>query len=203
LQALRFFAYTKETLHDCPNEIYRLRRVKICYHLEDDTICIEEPKIENSGILQGKFLCRHRIPKNDIGQFWHWTDLNVGCDVMFYGRVFRIVDCDQFTKDYYVAEGVLMNEPEEMPKDPFLENRAWELGCMKKTCVATDLMERRSKKIIEFGTKSLKFHCVWDDRHTEYGHELRKYDLLFYLVSRNYLEYLVCFKPKCDYLIGG
>jgi len=34
----------------------------IYYHLDDDTIYIGEPKIENSGIPQGVFLKRHKVP---------------------------------------------------------------------------------------------------------------------------------------------
>jgi len=51
--------------------------------------------------MQGKFLRRHRIPKNDIGDYWHWKDFNLKCDMMFYGRVFRVVNCDEWTKVYY------------------------------------------------------------------------------------------------------
>lgn len=73
--------------------------------------------------MQGKFLKRHKIPKNDIGESWHWKDLNVACDVIFYNRVFRIVDADCFTKHYYESEGVIMNTPEELPKDPYTDRR--------------------------------------------------------------------------------
>jgi hypothetical protein len=33
-----------------PNENYRVRKCMIYYYLEDDTMHIMEPKIENSGI---------------------------------------------------------------------------------------------------------------------------------------------------------
>lgn len=38
------------------------------------------------------------------------------------------------------------------------------------------------KKYMEFGQQVLRFKCVWDDRHTEYG-TLRKYDLFYHLAD--------------------
>lgn len=50
-----------------------------------------------SGIPQGKLIKRQRIPRNELGQLWHWKDLNLGIDVIFYGKVFHIFNCDKFT----------------------------------------------------------------------------------------------------------
>ena len=51
-----------------------------------------------SGIPQGKLIKRQRLPKNDIGDHWHWKDLNIGIDVTFYGKTFFIFDCNKWTK---------------------------------------------------------------------------------------------------------
>ncbi len=56
----------------------------IYYHLEDDTIYIGEPKIENSGIPQGVFLKRHKVPRASGEGTYHWTDLNVSIEVDIY-----------------------------------------------------------------------------------------------------------------------
>ena len=50
-----------------------------------------------SGIPQGKLIKRQQLPKNDLGDCWHWKDLNIGIDVAFYGKLFHIYDCDQWT----------------------------------------------------------------------------------------------------------
>ena len=47
---------------------------------------------------QGKLIKRQRLPKDDQGNHWHWKDLNNGLSVTFYGKNFRIINCDQFTK---------------------------------------------------------------------------------------------------------
>ncbi len=58
---------------------------------------VVEPAIENSGIPQGKLIKRQRLPKNDLGDCWHWKDLNLDMDVTLYGKVFHIYNCDQWT----------------------------------------------------------------------------------------------------------
>ncbi len=92
-----FNAFFKQTVHESPNEYYRVRDVKIYYYLEDDSISIVEPRIENSGIPQGKLIKRQQLPKNDLGDLWHWKDLNVGMNITVYGKVFHTYDCDKFT----------------------------------------------------------------------------------------------------------
>lgn len=95
---LRFDGYFKETVPISQDEHYRVRRVNMYYYLEDDTISMVEPLLENSGIPQGTFIKRQRHPKNDNGDHYHWKDLNVGINITLYGRTFRIVSCDQFTQ---------------------------------------------------------------------------------------------------------
>ena len=51
-----------------------------------------------SGIPQGKLIKRQRLPKNDLGEYWHWKDLNLGINVTFYGKVFHLYNCDAWTK---------------------------------------------------------------------------------------------------------
>ena len=94
---LRFYAYFKQTVHESPQEFYRVRPVVIFYYLEDDSISVVEPVRENSGMPQGKLIKRQRLPKNDVGDIWHWKDLNNKVNVTFYGKVFYITDCDKFT----------------------------------------------------------------------------------------------------------
>jgi hypothetical protein len=41
-----------------------------------------------------------------------------------YGRVFRIIDCDDFTRRFYSNEGVALRPAEQFPDDPFQQTRA-------------------------------------------------------------------------------
>ena len=68
------------------------------YYLEDDAMQIVEPKMENSGVPQGNFMKRHRVPKDDDPSepdaFYTLDDLNIGAEITIYGRTFHIVDCN-------------------------------------------------------------------------------------------------------------
>ena len=52
--------------------------------------------------------------------FW---DLNLRKDVLIYGHRHWIYECDQFTKDFLAAQGVLVDPPEPLPEDRFEEHR--------------------------------------------------------------------------------
>jgi hypothetical protein len=53
---LSFTGYFKESVVESPVENWRLRKVVIYFYLNDGTIYVCEPKVENSGIPQGVFL---------------------------------------------------------------------------------------------------------------------------------------------------
>lgn len=110
---LRFYAYFQEPVHESKVENFRVRKCIIYYYMEDDTLHIIEPRIENSvifiiiiyyqGIPQGVFLKRHKVPKDDTptSDYITFMDLNIGWNFTVYGRVFRIVKCDEFTRRFY------------------------------------------------------------------------------------------------------
>jgi len=87
-QVLRFFGYFQEAVVEDPNENFRIRKCLIYYYLEDDTIHIMEPKIENSGIPQGVFLKRHKGAHPTEPRQLNWRDLGVRIELELYGRVF-------------------------------------------------------------------------------------------------------------------
>lgn len=66
-------------------------RCTIYFYLEDETIHVDETPQPNSGIPQGVFLKRHRVPKQQgEDSYYGLADLSVGVDVTFYGRTFHI-----------------------------------------------------------------------------------------------------------------
>uniref|UniRef100_A0A8I3NMN6 EF-hand domain containing 1 n=1 Tax=Canis lupus familiaris TaxID=9615 RepID=A0A8I3NMN6_CANLF len=97
-KVLKFDAYFQEDVPMSTEEHYRIRQVNIYYYLEDDSMSVMEPVVENSGIPQGKLIKRQRLTKNDQGDHYHWKDLNRGINLTIYGRTFRVVDCDRFTQ---------------------------------------------------------------------------------------------------------
>lgn len=93
---MRFDAYFKQTVHES-QEQYQLRRVRILFFLEDDSIVVIEPPVENSGIPQGVLIKRQKLPKSST-EYFGVRDFNLATNVTFYSKTFRIVDCDNFTR---------------------------------------------------------------------------------------------------------
>ena len=122
-QVLRFFAYFKEAVHESAAEAARVRKCTIQFFLVDGTSMIIEHREENSGIPQGTFVKRHRIPKPS-GEPYDWTDLVIGGEVTIYGRTLRIVDCDAFTRGFYSTQGFEQGPPEDYPSDEYSTMRA-------------------------------------------------------------------------------
>ncbi len=99
---LNFKVYFQEPVVEDRNENFRVRRCILYFYLEDDTVHIIENRVENSGIPQGVFLKRHKLPVQGKQDTTHkWTDFCLGMNLNVYGRIFRIVDCDEFTRKFY------------------------------------------------------------------------------------------------------
>jgi len=52
---------------------------------------------------------------NDHSKFYSWEDFNLGVNVNFFQRVFRITDCDEFTRNFYLEMERPLNASEEIP----------------------------------------------------------------------------------------
>lgn len=117
-QVLRLYAYFKEAVVESATEAERVRKCTIQFFLVDGTIMVIEHKEENSGIPQGTFIKRHRIPGGTGADgSYDFNDLMIGNEVTFYGRTMRIVDCDPFTREFFEANGLELGPPEAYPTD--------------------------------------------------------------------------------------
>lgn len=83
-------------------ENYRIRKLIIYYFLEDRSILMVEPKMVNSGTMQGAFLNRQMVLKPDGTDMpFEPTDFRVGLDIGICGRAIRVYDADQYTRDFF------------------------------------------------------------------------------------------------------
>mmetsp|Transcript_51051 Transcript_51051/g.118951 ORF Transcript_51051/g.118951 Transcript_51051/m.118951 type:complete len:628 (-) Transcript_51051:76-1959(-) len=203
-QVLRFYAYFQEAVHENPKESFRIRACNVYFYLEDGTMMVTEPKIENSGITQGTFVKRHRIPRPSSmgGGVYDYGDLQVGGHVSIYSRVFRLIGADAYTRSFYQAAfGHTLQEDEELPMDSF---RAADLPddeemVSARRAALTEAKEYneiavggccRNEKLqqyLENDRKVLRFNTFWDD-HTKYGS--RKYYTLHYYLADDTIEML-------------
>uniref|UniRef100_A0A1A8HB66 EF-hand domain (C-terminal) containing 1 n=1 Tax=Nothobranchius korthausae TaxID=1143690 RepID=A0A1A8HB66_9TELE len=174
-KVLRFFAYFLEDVWNSPDEDHRIRSVVIYYYLEDDSMCIWEAAVMNSGISQGKRLKRHRVPKNDRGDYYHWKDFNLGIDLEMYGCKYHITHCDTFTKDFMEHEGIVLNEPEPLPEDPYIKHR--QLSPPPRITSPTPDITHR---FLTTDLKVLRFYALYDKSPSE---DPRPMIIYYYLVD--------------------
>jgi len=189
-QVLRFNAYFQEAVHESALEAFRVRKVDILMYLVDSSIHILEAKAENSGMPQGTLLKRHKIAKRTAAgapeEFYGWADLAIGKEITIYGRVYRIVDCDAFTRLFFKGQGIDLPEPEAVPVDaatvrtqvlaktgPKADKHGKAMYFDKKYMEARlgKHMEGREKlrKFLDYDKKVLRFEGQWDDTGSLYG----------------------------------
>ncbi|KAK5646680.1 hypothetical protein RI129_005144 [Pyrocoelia pectoralis] len=178
-KCLTFKAFFKQSVVESPLEYYRVRKVNIIYFLEDDTITVMEPRIRNSGLEQGRLVRRGKIPKNNLGHYWHWKDLQIGRDMAINGVVYHTTDCDLFTREFMRSQGLMMGDTEETPPDPYTQVREWGVQMHETTTPPADDKLRR---FLEYDGKVLNFKAVWDTRDEEFG-ELRLHNVLYFLAD--------------------
>lgn len=163
---------------------------------------IAEPKVENSGIPQGVFVKRHRIPKEQSNAFYTVDDLFIGAELPIYGRVFRLTDCDSFTRAFYKQNGVDLAEPEQIPVDQFTKRQTshahshHKMMNPLKTFMEASLGKPihagidATQKFLQNDGRVLRFYCQWDDdkmygeirsvrRNTQPWRELSACDVIF------------------------
>lgn len=98
-KVLKFTGFFLEHIVESAYENFRVRSLNIFYYLDDDTVHIDEVKTENSGIVQGYFIKRQKIPvSKDSDDYIHFKHFNLGTNIEFFGKIIRICDCDDFTK---------------------------------------------------------------------------------------------------------
>lgn len=73
----------------------------------------------------GCLIKRHKIPlpNSENNDYYQLLDLNVGVTVEFYGKQFKLIGADNFTRDFLKKTGVDVPENLSMPIDPYFMSR--------------------------------------------------------------------------------
>ncbi|KAG7253507.1 hypothetical protein CRUP_007637, partial [Coryphaenoides rupestris] len=169
-KVLRFHGYFQERVVQSPHETARVRPMVLYYYLEDDSVCIMEPRVENSGLVQGKLVKRQRLPKNERGEPYHWKDLNLARDLAVFGVVYRIAD-------FLESEGILVNDPEPTPVDPYTARRA---PPQRSHVTPSDFDQQM--QFLTLDGKVLRFYALWDNMDALYT-ETRSVIIQYYLAD--------------------
>ncbi|KMZ09937.1 EF-hand domain-containing family member C2 [Drosophila simulans] len=177
-KVLCFHAYFKQTLQEVYHAPYLVRKVKIYYYLEDGTLEIYEPRVDNSGIVQGCVVHRQRVQKAPPcdNEFMSLIDLNVDQTVQIFDRQYHITDCDPFTRSFLNKRGITVPDPVKSPCDPTEEQRKRENQPRSGNLIPKN---HPFAQFLKYDRQILKFQAYWDDR-TEFG-DVRKLEVCYYL----------------------
>ncbi|KAF5836975.1 hypothetical protein DUNSADRAFT_4997 [Dunaliella salina] len=188
-KVLRFHAYSCDRVLYSPAEEVRVRYFDLFYHMEDGSLEMTEPQAENSGLIQGKYLNRHRA-KLGTGQPLTHNELRVGQEIEMYGRRFMITGCDPATRAFYEEFG--------QPQPPNFSAPEDQHEAAKKAAKAADELRRSkrrdpednpfdedivgpgavfkfeedTKKKDQLDGKVLRFYACWDDTRSTFGQKL-------------------------------
>lgn len=129
---------------------------------------------------------------SETGEKLKWKDINLQSELMIYGKKFRICDCDTFTKNFYMEQGLALNDPESIPEidieDKFknidmkqnLENIA-QLKEYNEVKLGGGHPNKTLKQFIDNDRKVLNFDIMWFDE--KYDKEEKNYKMNYYLAD--------------------
>jgi len=196
-QVLRFNCYFQEPVAESPDENFRVHNITMMYYLEDDTLHLIENRQENAGLPQGVFLKRHKVPKDGkSAECYHWSDLQLPMNIELYSRVFRVYDCDEFTRSFYANEGITLGQSEALPAAPYSKVRAMinfkqnppdqsELKNYNEVRLGGGRYNGNLHSFLENDRKVLSFSIFWEDNSYDGGD---KFYTLNYFLSNNTVE---------------
>lgn len=66
---------------------------------------------------------RVRLPPPRHQEFFDLLDFNVGREIELYGRMYKVVDCDNFTRVFLNRIGIAVPDSLKIPEDPYVKTR--------------------------------------------------------------------------------
>jgi EF-hand domain-containing protein 1 len=134
---------------------------------------INELKQVNSGTPQGTFLKRQMVLKPGMPGSQESAlsidDFRVGDSITIYGRNIRLIDADQYTREFYSNLGYDQAEGEEPPVDKFTKSQVKAAPVKDKAML--DYLEhtlgggrvKSQKQFLDKDRQVLRFFCFSDD----------------------------------------
>lgn len=190
-RVLCFYAFFREAVVASSVETERVRKCEISY-FGDGTVRIVEPKFENSGVPQGTFMKRHRVPGLAL------NDLQVGGSVEIYGRVFEIYACNAATRAFLTERRGAPLPDRSPPLDDYEQLRAAtrsshgirknSMTAFVEAALGNTVDNSGRAGFLKYGTAVLRFFCYWDDRESLYG-DIQLFKLHYFLYD-NTIEVL-------------
>jgi hypothetical protein len=147
----------------------------ILFYLVDGTVEVTEPRINNSGLPQGAFLKRIRVPKGAAGPPGSpppaavgIEDLSIGSDITLFGRTFHVCGCDEYTRAYYASQGIEQAPNTALPENAIDAQKARASAAAAARGSAQTAVQR-GMQFLQFDGKVLCFPGILTDPSAETG----------------------------------
>eukprot|EP00960_Hanusia_phi_P049974 759911-Hanusia_phi.AAC.12 len=187
---LRFRAWFKDemSLLTGPDRLI-VHNCILLYYLLDDSFMIMEPRQENSGLNQGCIMRRQQVAKQDGSENYSWKDLFIGAEITMRAKQIHLIDCDEFTRSWYLEQGIEMDAPQQAPEDPYeiremaesKKRRDYEMAKQRRIQKELMQVEEVKHRFLTYDRQVLRFYAIWDDRYNLFG-------LRHFLAVRFYLS---------------
>ena len=198
-KVLRAFGYYREAIADSNEEAFRDRAVNFMIYLSDGTCEIHEPKIQNSGIAQGKMVNRGplktEVPESKTGgEKVGPAHLLPGLTLRIYGKAIKICAVDPWTRNY--LENVLgLSVPEDEPVPTNGASRVlakrpeWNGKIMfpQKTFMEANMGKHShdsaaTRQFLKYDQDMLRFSLIWDNTEALFGDKI-DYTMCYFLAD--------------------
>ena len=176
-QALSFQAYFEEGA-DVGKPV--VRKCVITYFLTDCAMQIVEKPTKNSGIVGGTIMKKTVLMKPD-GNTYSPYDFQLGAELVIYNRRYRLVDCDNFTRNYLTSLEV--DPGQTIPRESYDDIRPEEQkstfkreknanSAYQAALLGVGVDNSGRAGFVTYGQKKLNFCCIWDNTEMLYGDQL-------------------------------
>jgi hypothetical protein len=86
---------------------------------------------------------------------YHWSDFNNGVELSFNGVKYKLCNCDLFTKNFFLTQGITIGPDEPVPNDPYIMDR---IQIQNNTLMSKNYKCSEEEEIeIEKGNRFLKY----------------------------------------------
>ncbi|MES1909488.1 MAG: hypothetical protein MHM6MM_002217 [Cercozoa sp. M6MM] len=190
---LRFGGFFVENVYNNPFETERIRELTVLYYCADDTIGISEKRYANSGISQGAFLKRQKVPRSgNPNKSIKWPDFEIGKSVCIFGRDIHVTSCDKFTRSFFSEHGVALAPDSQVPRDSYSYKLEADRTHVPPSREVSDYIEAklgrqpkatllRCRQYLKHDREVLRFYAVWDDK-TLFGQK-HKFAVNYFLAT--------------------
>jgi hypothetical protein len=189
-KVLRSFGYYREAISESSEETFRDRQVSILIYLSDGTCEVNEPKVQNSGIPQGKLINRGQL-KTENGEVIGPAHLLPGTFLHIYGKMIKVCATDEWTRNWMNDAGLNVPENQAIPVNGASRILAklpeWNGKVMfpQKTFMEADLGKHShdsaaTKKFLDYGQDKLRFSLLWDNSKSLFG-DIMDYSMIYFL----------------------